>query len=1820
MHAHFRRHAAFVAFAALFCTLPGLRAQAQTLDLAHDPYGPQRARAAAASATDATAIDSVSQFNGGLQLTIPIGQAYPAGGTLQYQLVAHYSSQVEDVRLRRGPQPGEPQVSDYHVRLPNAGSTAGLGWSLHLGRLIEPISDRKYNAESPEWRERRPRPGYPQEGLNFPASGWRYFAPNDGVTEFYDQLRTEAVQPNVLHARDGSYRRLQLLAPGATHARLGSCPGGVVLQCAYIEHPNGEVHRFEKRSSWPDSQYNTDVWRLREIRDRGDGTGPVNAVDVSYFADRWQVTDRFGRSQSLYWEADPNPPGAPGWYYGRIREVRLSAFNNTTAVWQFQYQNRTFQRISDDGYSTQQRTVGVLASIVRPDGLRFDVAPPDDGYFGTPIAEVRTPSGARLSWQYTQVELPSVSQCSDGAPSAGGAPQNAVRRRQLQDAAGVIQQDTWYLWGQYAGNNLPEQYCFNDGFLIAPAAEHVGAVFQRYQNGRSRLTLHYFSVWPFASHVIDDGTSGTLFTATEAANWGWKGEDFGQPFTRNQVDAGSGAFLSTQVYDCAQDTPAQLDPRQLAAACTKLRSTYIQREGVRAFPNYCGAQGCTPNWLAQRGQEPTSAGLAQTQRTVTVFHDNGDTRTQDEFSDNDGFGHYRTQRSSGNVGPDQTREITHAFNSARGTLHLDGRGEPVIGQSTWTNVPAHEAWTLGNSSRDTVRELDGTTWRTVSQQLACFAPHTALLKRLRTRKHPEADSREDLVQVYQYSDGMAQSSHFYGGDLLPLPPASVGQGCGYAFENATAPYVLQHEYRFGVLYSSRQSGSSTWLVDHRNRSGGIGIDLNTGLITATRDASGTLLTETTYDNMGRPLRITRLGNNGGSSFDRTDVGPDEEFTYFLPDYKAPLGWEQNMLPLVLQREFKGTVTLARSATLYDVLGREIRREVLHPESGWMRSDRRYSPDGQLVFQSTPQPATTFNPSLGTSSSHDPFGRVLTETAADGQTTRYTYTGIQRIDSNRRVGVTDTGSGVQTRGAISSRWYDRYGNQLQRAEPVASTTPTHIDARCGDPGTACKTTTYRYDARNREVSATREVQTRLRGYDGRGFLSWERLPELGGGNTACTVAGAGCKLYSGYNTLGQPGRSSDGHNVLQYSYDAFTRLERIADGSNSTLIANTWGASGLSNGRLLRAERSNYVTRENSGGAGEASAPNTIYGNRRVRYDYGYHASGEPASRRIQVHYVPVGNPEHLMAQFDQSWNYDSVGRLRQIVYPVCTRAGCSNTGTARSVDISYGHGSRTTGISTADQLGATLAYHDNGQLKRITHQGANGRTDWFGMGPNFLPRLAALKLASASASDPAAAALLDLGAHTYDGAGNLTQIGNQRFVYDLDSRLVKSYVSGFWGAFQNYAYDNFENMVAATPDSFQIDPATNRLQGAGLTYDGAGQINQVGAFSLYHDALGMQQSMVQNDSGAASPCLLGSVTGRCWLSWYGPDGARIGGITLAPEGGDYFWTVRDRGGRVLRRFVSVNEFITPKEDLVYAGNLLIGSRDFTTGAARHHHSDHLGSVRLSTDAQTGAAAGQRGYSPYGRTSIDHSGPLSLGWAGYESDPNNLTHYLHARTYFNVWGRFFTPDPARDGWNLYAYGRNNPINNVDPTGLQTGPACKDSGQEADGTAAARNGSNCQQEAPPPLPPELAAEQGHLATEAQGQKVFAAGQPWLGTPYAKVGAASTPGPAGGCDCSGSTYHIYKAAGMPYDYLQADAFRQAADSGQGPFRRVDVPQVGDVIAFRGHLAIYVGTDPVTGAARMMTAHQPEGAPYNIMEVRHWGSAPLGYYRYYVSTPKPP
>ncbi|MFZ5895027.1 MAG: RHS repeat-associated core domain-containing protein [Myxococcota bacterium] len=102
--------------------------------------------------------------------------------------------------------------------------------------------------------------------------------------------------------------------------------------------------------------------------------------------------------------------------------------------------------------------------------------------------------------------------------------------------------------------------------------------------------------------------------------------------------------------------------------------------------------------------------------------------------------------------------------------------------------------------------------------------------------------------------------------------------------------------------------------------------------------------------------------------------------------------------------------------------------------------------------------------------------------------------------------------------------------------------------------------------------------------------------------------------------------------------------------------------------------------------------------------------------------------------------------------------------------------------------------------------------------------------------------------------------------------------------------------------------------------------------------------------------------------------------------------------------------------------------------------DHLGSVRLVVDANTGAIAQRIDYDEFGRVTQDtNPGFQPFGYAGGLYDPDTQLVHFGARDYDPETGRWITKDPLLlgGGSNVYAYVGNDPINLTDISGLLAG---------------------------------------------------------------------------------------------------------------------------------------------------------------------------------------
>ena len=138
-----------------------------------------------------------------------------------------------------------------------------------------------------------------------------------------------------------------------------------------------------------------------------------------------------------------------------------------------------------------------------------------------------------------------------------------------------------------------------------------------------------------------------------------------------------------------------------------------------------------------------------------------------------------------------------------------------------------------------------------------------------------------------------------------------------------------------------------------------------------------------------------------------------------------------------------------------------------------------------------------------------------------------------------------------------------------------------------------------------------------------------------------------------------------------------------------------------------------------------------------------------------------------------------------------------------------------------------------------------------------------------------------------------------------------------------------------------------------------------------------------------------------------------------------------------------------------------------------------------------------------------------------------------------------------------------------------------------------------------------EEEKLLTVDEGKQIANEAATWDETDYAKAGTEyagpnAEKGIAG--DCSGINHAVHETTGHDYPYQTASEFTKT--SGGGHFAKVDVPQIGDTVAWKGHLGIYAGN------GMMWTTHlHSNNAEYGSDKIKSFsddfGKNP-DYYRY--------
>lgn len=271
------------------------------------------------------------------------------------------------------------------------------------------------------------------------------------------------------------------------------------------------------------------------------------------------------------------------------------------------------------------------------------------------------------------------------------------------------------------------------------------------------------------------------------------------------------------------------------------------------------------------------------------------------------------------------------------------------------------------------------------------------------------------------------------------------------------------------------------------------------------------------------------------------------------------------------------------------------------------------------------------------------------------------------------------------------------------------------------------------------------------------------------------------------------------------------------------------------------------------------------------------------------------------------------------------------------------------------------------------------------------------------------------------------------YEYDALQRLVQAYTTGpQWG--QSFQYDGFGNLYGQTvtkgsappPFSLTINPANNRV--ATFAYDANGNMTSDGTpgFTFTYD--------VENRLGPAVNSY-DPANHRVWdaatstYTFWSPEGKRLGRYSMQPS----YQLINNVPTWVL-------VFSAAETNAYFGGRLIATAGPRLSPSARTPYlrvlTDRGGSVRWRDDATPETME----YFPYGQERTTTANGVDK-FATYRRD--GAVDYADQRYYDYGRARFLTADPymasggpeSSSSWNRYAYTRGDPVNFVDPSGLQ-----------------------------------------------------------------------------------------------------------------------------------------------------------------------------------------
>ncbi|MFF1830468.1 RHS repeat-associated core domain-containing protein [Paenarthrobacter sp. NPDC058040] len=627
----------------------------------------------------------------------------------------------------------------------------------------------------------------------------------------------------------------------------------------------------------------------------------------------------------------------------------------------------------------------------------------------------------------------------------------------------------------------------------------------------------------------------------------------------------------------------------------------------------------------------------------------------------------------------------------------------------------------------------------------------------------------------------------------------------------------------------------------------------------------------------------------------------------------------------------------------------------------------------------------------TTATYDAFGDVTSTTDPLGNKTLMGYaTATGWLTSTVTASGTAAGTAVTctppAKGCTSYK-HDAWGNTTVVTDPLGHRTTTIFDANGNKTSIVDAnnhTTTNTFDAANQAIS-------------------------IKDANNSTT--------NTSYKPDGQVADTVDGLGKhTTYGYDGQGRQTAVTD-ANGHKSSTTFDAAGLKKTRTTAKNTTTTYTYDTAGRLSAEAYSDGTPGTSAIRYD--------SANRRITLK-DGTGTSTWSYDAFGEitghtngagaiiGYGYDAAGNLTSLRYP------------GRSVPViqTYDDAGHLTTVTDFAGNKTTIAYTADGQVKSLAYP--NGTTV-----TNTLDNAGAL---SATALTKGSTTLASV-SYTRDNAGQIT---------------VQT-PTGLPGASETDAYNQLNQLTAVTTGSTTstnaYDAASNAttLRGGTQTFDPANQLCWSSAAVVTNPVCANKPSSATGFTYDINGNRIASTPSAGAASTYTYNGADE--LTKATAGTAITSYAYDSNGlrtgkttgTVTTKFTwddgKVPNLLTDGTNTWIRGPGGIPLEQINGTQLQFFFTDHVGSTRALTDA-SGNLACTYSYDAYGKTT-GHTGTTStpIQYTSGYTDTETGFVYLRARYYDPTTAQFLTKDPAFQ-WTLqwYAYTSNNPINRVDPTGL------------------------------------------------------------------------------------------------------------------------------------------------------------------------------------------